>query len=236
MVRCKGKRLNLYVKNYLVFDLETTGINQNKDEIIEISGIKVRDNQVIEEFSTLVNPEIPIPFAATRVNGITDQMVKDAPLLSHALSDFLDFAGEDILVGHNIHTFDTNFIYDGALRELDKQVQNDYIDTLYLSRMCLPELKHHKLTDVAEHFAIKTEGAHRALNDCVMNQKCYEELGVIWEKNKSLVPRESNKSKGSSQTVVVCPNCGCLLMKRKGRFGEFLGCSGFPSCRYTAKI
>ncbi|HKM33778.1 MAG TPA: 3'-5' exonuclease [Lachnospiraceae bacterium] len=185
MTRNKGKRLNAYVKDYVVFDLETTGINLNQDEIIEISGIKVRDSKVVEKFSTLVNPCMPIPRFATAVNGITDKMVKDAPLLMNALGNFLDFAGQDILVGHNIHTFDTNFIYDGAVRELGRPVQNDYVDTLYMAKRALPQLDHHRLVDVASYFHVETEGAHRALFDCEMNQQCYEKIGLIWiEKEK----------------------------------------------------
>lgn len=243
MIRNKGKRLNQYVKDYVVFDLETTGLNPAADEIIEISGIKVRQNQVMEKFSTLVNPGMPIPFAATRVNGITDEMVRNMPCLRTALEEFLDFVGKDILVGHNIHTFDTNFIYDSALRELGKKVQNDYIDTLYLAKMCLPQLKHHRLTDVSEYFGIVTEGAHRALNDCIMNQQCYEKLGVLLQEQQRLadIKNEQAGCAGSRNRQIketgetACPECGCLLVKRKGRFGEFFGCSGFPMCRYTQK-
>ena len=187
MDRRKGRRLNQYVKDYVVFDLETTGLNPTEDAIIEISGIKVRDNQVKEEFSTLVNPGMPIPYAATRVNGITDRMVAEAPAGKQAVGDFLDFVGTDILVGHNIHTFDTNFLYDAAFKEWGRKVQNDYIDTLYLAKSCLPQLPHHRLTDIASYFQIETKGAHRALCDCVMNQQCYEKLGpLLEEKQKSV--------------------------------------------------
>lgn len=225
MTRSKGKRLSLYVKDYVVFDLETTGLNPAQDTIIEVSGIKVRNSQPTEEFSTLVNPGMPIPSAATRVNGITDKMVADAPDLGAALGNFLDFIGTDILVGHNIHTFDTNFLYDGAQRELGRKVKNDYIDTFYMARNCLPQLGHYKLTDVAAFFGISTEGAHRALNDCNMNRQCYEKMGVLWEE----------KRKESILDEAVCPECGCLLVKRRGKYGDFFGCSGFPLCRYTKK-
>lgn len=224
MAKSKGKRLEVYRADYVVFDLETTGLSPETDEIIEISGVKVRDGRAVEEFSTLVNPGRPIPYAASRVNGITDQMVQDAPPLSDALGRFLDFAGEDILVGHNIHTFDMPFLYHGARRALDRGVPNDYVDTLYLARNCLPGLYRHRLTDVAAHFSIETKGAHRALNDCVMNQQCYERLG------KLLADRPRTESSGEGEN---CPRCGRLLMKRRGKFGEFWGCSGYPQCRFT---
>lgn len=225
--RNKGKRLNRYVNDYVVFDLETTGINPEKDDIIEISAVKVEEHRIIAEFSTLVNPKRHIPAAATSVNGITDDMVADAPDIKTAMEEFLSFIGNSILVGHNIHTFDTNFIYDAAWNCLEKEVKNDYIDTLYLAKSCLPELSHHKLTDVARHFGLKTEGAHRALFDCMMNQSCYEELGKLL--------KERQKA-GMDEKEQICPVCGCELVLRKGKFGMFYGCSGYPGCRFTRNV
>lgn len=105
-----GKSLVKYVKDYVVFDLETTGIYTNSDEVIEISGVKVQNGKVTEEFTSLVNPGRHIPKGASAVNGITDHMVKSAPEFSIVLKEFLDFAGNMVLVGHNIHTFDMKFI------------------------------------------------------------------------------------------------------------------------------
>ena len=228
MERNKGKRVGRYAKDYVVFDLETTGIYTNSDEVIEISGVKVQNGKVTEEFTSLVNPGRHIPKGASAVNGITDHMVKSAPEFSIVLKEFLDFAGNMVLVGHNIHTFDMNFAYDAAWRALEKELKNDYIDTLYLSRHCLPELRHHKLTDISEYFHIDTKGAHRALNDCMMNQKCFEELGKLWKKKKE----EMGKGKEGEESM-ECPRCGGMLCLRKGKFGAFYGCGNFPSCRYT---
>lgn len=219
--RKKGKRLNRYVKDYVVFDLETTGIHQERDAIIEISAIKVCNSEITGEYSTLVNPNRHIPAGATAVNGITDDMVKDAPVIREAIGEFINFIGEDILVGHNIHTFDTNFVYDAACSQLGREINNDYIDTLYMARKCLPQLPHHKLTDISKHFRIETEGAHRAMNDCIMNQKCYEMMGKLMTTLKIQAPEQR------------CPICGGMLCRRKGRFGEFYGCDNFPECRYT---
>ncbi len=224
MVRNKGRRLNQYIGDYVVFDLETTGIRQDLDRIIEISAVKVKDHKVAEQYTTLVHPGMHIPRAATAVNGITDEMVRDAPGIKEAVQGFLDFVGDGILVGHNIHTFDTNFIYDAAFEACGQEVGNDYIDTLYLARKCLPQLSHHKLSDVSEHFHISTKGAHRALNDCIMTQKCYEELGKILEKTRK------------TQPDILCPLCKAEMIRRKGKYGEFYGCSNFPGCRGTRKI
>ena len=172
--RNKGKRLSGYLKDYVVFDLETTGVNPERDDIIEISAVKVCGHVITEEYSTLVNPGRHIPAGATAVNGITDDMVADAPDIGTAIAGFAEFIGESVLVGHNIHTFDTNFAYDAMWNTMNKELKNDYIDTLFMARKCLPKLCHYKLTDISSHFNIETKGAHRALNDCVMNQKCYE--------------------------------------------------------------
>lgn len=221
-----GKRLNEYAGNYVVFDLETTGLSPVRDEIIEISALRVRNGAVEEAFSTLVNPDMPIPWGASRVNGITDEMVSDAPRLSEALAAFLDFVGEDVLVGHNIHSFDLPFVYEGAKKALNRQIHNDYVDTLYFAKSCIPQLGHYKLTDISQYFGIATKGAHRALADCHMNQKCYEKLLEIWQKKQ-----EEMRQRGEQEPC--CPQCGCILVKRNGKFGFFWGCSGFPACRYT---
>lgn len=221
--RQRGKRRAEYIDDYVVFDLETTGLSPLTDRIIELSGIKVRGGKVTETFSTLVNPGCPIPYSATAINGITDAMVKDAPSIRQALQKFLDFIQDDVLVGHNIHTFDMKFIYIAAEKGLERAVANDYIDTLYLARQCLPELRHHRLVDLAAHFQFSTKGAHRALADCQMNQKCYEAMAKL-QREKQL-PSE-----------LICPRCKGELIKREGRYGSFYGCSNFPSCRYTKNI
>lgn len=226
MTDTKGKRINYHTGEYVVFDLETTGLNPARDEIVEISGIRVRENTAAEEFSTLVNPGIPIPPAAARVNGITDEMVCHAPSPGEALGKFLDFAGDCVLVGHNIHTFDMLFLRACAAREPKRNVSNDYVDTLYLARNCLPFLTRYRLTDVAEYFGISTDGAHRALADCHMNLQCYIALGKIWEQGKA----------AASARTACCPRCGSPLVKRNGKFGTFWGCSGYPACRYTKNI
>ena len=222
LAKTTGKRLTTYVSDYVVFDLETTGISSAADEVIEISAIKVKAGQVIAEFSTLVNPGRSIPFAASQVNGITDDMVKNSPSFERAFAEFLKFAGNEILVGHNIHNFDMKFLYRDARRFWNATLNNDYIDTLQMARVCLPQLGHHRLTDLAEYYGICSEGAHRALCDCRMNQKVFECLG-----------KERRKIKAAAKT---CPRCGGDLKKRSGRFGEFWGCTGFPACRYTENV
>lgn len=217
-----GKKLEKYVPDYVVFDLETTGISPVSDEIIEIAALKVLNGYVVEEFSTLVNPLRLIPYSASMVNGITDEMVAEAPALENVFPDFLDFVGDSILIGHNIHTFDLKFLYKAADNFYGKTLNNDYIDTLVLSKICLPGLPRRRLVDLASYYHISSDGAHRALNDCHMNQQVFEALGKEIQTGRISIRR--------------CPRCGQMLQKRNGRYGEFWGCTGYPGCRYTENV
>lgn len=223
----QGKLLNEYIEDYVVFDLETTGVSPYNDEVIEISAVKARKGKVVEEFSELVNPQRTIPFAASRVNNITDDMVSDAPFFDEVLRHFLEFVGEDVLVGHNIQSFDMKFIYRDCERYFHQLITNDYVDTLILAKRCFPEWRHRRLGDLADYYGISTQGAHRALADCRMNQRVFELLGK--EMNT-----ETKKTLDSN--VKTCPLCNLPLKKRNGRYGEFWGCTGFPNCRYTENI
>lgn len=217
-----GKNLTEYAPEYVVFDLETTGISCADDKIIEISAVKAEKEQPIREFSSLINPGIHIPAPATKVNGITDEMVKDAPSIDKILPLFLDFIGDLPLVGHNIHSFDLKFIDRETNALYGKVLSNAHIDTLTLANYCLPKLPRHRLTDLADYYGISAEGAHRALNDCRMNRQIYELLGEQLRQTPLDLP--------------ACPKCGSLLVKRKGRFGAFYGCSSYPDCRFTRNI
>ena len=174
MAAKRGTQKTKYTPDYVVFDLETTGISRVYDEVVEISAVKVRGGKVVDEFSTLVNPGRHIPTGASQVNGITDQMVAHAPRFVKVLQEFLDFTEGYPLVGHNIASFDMKFICRDAEKYYGSVPVNDYVDTLPLARKHLPNLSHHKLTDLASYYGLTTDGAHRALNDCRMNQQVYE--------------------------------------------------------------
>ena len=220
-----GKKILEYVPDYVLFDLETTGVSWEKDEVVEISAVKVKGGEIVDEFSSLVNPGMPIPHYASEVNGITDDMVADSPTFDKVLGEFLEFAGDAVLVGHNIHTFDMKFIQKSSRNYYGKLIGNDYIDTLMLARLYLPEMEHHTLLDLAGHYGISTAGAHRALADCRMNQQVFENL-----------KKEIENPSGAARNVKKCPKCGNVLKKRKGKYGEFWGCMSYPDCRYTKNI
>ena len=226
----QGKKLNEYVPDYVVFDLETTGTSPTTEEIIEISAVKVKDNKIVDEFTTLVKPgKIISPFI-TELTGISNEMVENAPVFRNVFEDFIDFTGDMVLVGHNIHCFDLKFLHRYAMEYYRKVPGNDYIDTLTVARKRLPGLSHHRLSDLVEYYNITQQGAHRALNDCRMNQQVYEYLFDPERTPDVATPSEAVEGKN------VCPKCGSFLKKRTGKFGDFYGCTGFPLCRYTKNM
>ena len=220
-----GKKQVGYIPDYVLFDLETTGVSWKKDEVEEISAVKVQGGEIVDEFSSLVNPGMPIPFYASEVNGITDDMVADCPAFDEVLGQFLEFAGDSVLVGHNIHCFDMKFLQKSAQNYYGQMIGNDYIDTLQIARLYLSDMEHHTLTDLAGHYGIDAEGAHRALNDCRINQKVFECLR-----------KEIENPSEAAKNVKKCPKCGNVLRKRNGKYGEFWGCMCYPECKYTENI
>ena len=167
--------LKIYPESYVVLDIETTGLSAQKDSIIELSALRVNDNKVVDEFSELVNPECYVSPYISYLTGITFKMMSEAPRLPDVLGRFVDFVADDMVVGHNI-TFDISFINRNKQLCFDTGFDNDYIDTLKLSRMFLPQLKSHKLGIIAQHFNFDTEGMHRGLKDCVVTNMCYQKF------------------------------------------------------------
>jgi len=217
--------INTYCPNYVLFDLETTGLSSEKDAIIEISALKVSGGKVIGEFSTLVNPGMHIPYMASSINGITDDIVQDAPDIEQALTDFIAFIGNSVLVGHNLKNFDLKFIQRDCMDLFGKTLSNDYVDTLILSRRYLPDLSSHSLEALAYHYGISYEGAHRALADCHITKQVYDSLA-----------KEIENPSDAAKNVKVCPRCGNILKRRNGKFGEFWGCASYPDCKYTRDV
>ncbi|PNT93256.1 PolC-type DNA polymerase III [Pseudoclostridium thermosuccinogenes] len=149
--------------SFVVFDIETTGLDAEKDKITEIGAVKIKGGKIVDRFSTFVNPEVPIPAHITKLTGITDEMVKDAPVISAALDEFLRFSEGSVLVAHNAN-FDVGFIRHNC-RVLGKDATFTVLDTLQLCRNLFPELGRHKLNIVAKHLGVSLENHHRAVDD-----------------------------------------------------------------------
>ncbi len=178
---------------FIVFDLETTGLSPLSCKITEIGAVRIRGGEVLEVFNTFVDPEGPIPETITELTGITDEMVAGAPSQEEAVRSFLAFCGDRLLIAHNA-SFDTGFIR-AACEQYKIPFPNAYLDTVALSRHVNPELKRHKLDTLAEYFGLGDFNHHRASDDAAMLamiffrmvEKLREEgIGTVQEMNASM--------------------------------------------------
>lgn len=155
---------------YVALDLETTGLNPDKDAIIEIGAVKYRDGEPVEEYSTLINPGRPIPYEITLITGITDREVSAAPSFDRVVGPLLRFVGQHPVVGHNIG-FDLGFMRaQGLLNE------NIGLDTWELATILLPALPGYSLGALTTRFGIASPSSHRALDDAQATGRLFEML------------------------------------------------------------
>lgn len=148
---------------FVVFDIETTGFSSSKNRIIEIGAVKVKDGEVIDKYSTFVNPDVPIPFEIEKLTGINDNMVLPYPGIKEILPQFLEFCSDAVLVAHNA-SFDVSFIAYNA-SQLGLEFDPTVMDTVALARLLLPNLNRYKLDTVAKALNISLENHHRAVDD-----------------------------------------------------------------------
>lgn len=181
---------------FTVFDIETTGLSNINDEIIEIGAVKIKEGKIIDTFETFVNPKIPISSFITKLTGIDESMVKDAPSIEEILPKFLEFSSNSVLVAHNAN-FDVSFIKSKA-KKFNLNVNNTVLDTLELSRHLYKDLKNYKLDTLAEHLQVKLEHHHRAVDDARATAEIFiktidrlKELGAKKVKDINDILRES---------------------------------------------
>lgn len=178
MRKYKGNGLIVFPDSYVIIDIETTGLDPSNDAIIEVAGLKIKNNTIVDSFSSLINPGFLISDFISDLTGITNDQLSSAPNLSSVLNDFYIFLGNNILIGHNIH-FDLNFLYDNMEKELGKFLSNDFIDTLRMSRRFVKQAPSHKLSALANYFQIPVDASHRALADCKTTYALYNKLKYI---------------------------------------------------------
>lgn len=183
----KGQSFIGLPNDYVVIDTETTGLDYEFCEIIEISAIRVQNGHIVDRFSSLVQPA---PYATisddgqeiisyvgsyiTHLTGITNEMLSGAPTASTVIPSFLSFVGNSTLLAHNAN-FDINFIFDAA-QKIGHVFGNNFIDTLRIFRKALPNLPHHRLNDICEALEISFDCRHRAETDCIATHECYQKV------------------------------------------------------------
>lgn len=190
------------LKNYVVLDLETTGLSKKEDKIIEIGILKVKNDEIVDKYSTLINPEVNIDNEIQNLTGITNEMVKNKPLINEIKNDVLDFIGKSTIIGHNT-SFDIGFI-----EENFGKIENNYIDTVQFSRK-LFDTKNHKLSTLREYLNLNIN-SHRSIDDCVTTKELYDcikkemknknlKVSDIFGENRTY---ELNKKESSKKTVI----------------------------------
>lgn len=165
-------------KEFVVLDLETTGLNSvaasgNMDKIIELAAYKIKDGVIAESFTTFINPGVRLSEEIIKLTGITEEMLASAPTYEKVMPDFYKFCYGAILVGHNIEGFDFKFI-DYYCAKLGYIIERKIIDTISLSQELL-FLSNYKLNTVADKFGIEFNH-HRAIDDAFVTAKIFIEL------------------------------------------------------------
>lgn len=173
-----GKSLNKFIDDYVLVDIETTGLSPIYDDIIEIGAIKVEKNKTVDEYNQLIKIDRILPSKIIELTGITDEMLATGKMPKTVLEEFIGFVGDNVIIGHNVN-FDLGFLRDKCKKYLNYNLNNDYIDTLYLARKLVPNSYNHKLGTLAKLFNISYEGAHRGLKDVEITYEVYNKLREI---------------------------------------------------------
>lgn len=185
---------------YCVLDLETTGFSAVTEKITEVGIMKVKNGEVIGEFSTFVNPEKHIPERVTEVTNITDEMVKDADTIEKVFPKILEFLGDDketVIVAHNAN-FDVGFLKQNA-KALGYEFNYTYLDTLSLAKDLFPDYKKYKLGKIAENLGIKVEVAHRALDDVDTTVKVFKVMIDMLKKKGAEIVEDIDRVAADSE-------------------------------------
>lgn len=159
------------IKDYVSVDIETTGVNAKWNKIIEIGALKVRDGEVVDTFSKLINPGVEITSFITKLTGITNDMLTGQPEVEEVLPEFVEFAKDDYLLGHNI-MFDYGFLKQNAVN-LNLKFEKSGMDTLKIARKTLKGLESRGLEYLCNYYGIKDDNHHRAFNDARVTSELY---------------------------------------------------------------
>lgn len=162
--------------DFVVVDVEATGAKTPPNRLIELGAYRIRQGRIVDEFATLVNPEIPIPRFVASLTRITNDMVKDAPVFAEVAPRWLEFVSEAVLVAHNA-PFDTSFLNHEISRVYPgHRMVNSHICTVKLCRRALPGLANYRLETVANHFSISIFNRHRAGSDALATAEIFIHL------------------------------------------------------------
>jgi len=195
-------------EEFVVFDIETTGLNSHTNKIIEIGAVKIKSGRIIDRYSQLINPGISIPYHITEITSITNEQVANQPKIDEVIGKFVDFIGDAVLVAHNA-PFDMGFIKRDIKEYLNIDLENSVIDTLQMARDLFPDFKKYGLGDLNKSLGLALEKHHRAVDDSqatanmfIIFLEKYKEKGIEYLKdiNKGF---EVNVKKQSLKNIIV---------------------------------
>lgn len=179
------------VNDYVVMDIETTGLNPKSEKIIELGAARIREGKVVDTFSAFVNPGRSLSERIVELTGISDRDVENAPYIEEIIQDFVDFTGDDVLLGHNL-SFDYSFVKKAAVNN-KLSFEKEGIDTLRIARRFLAQLESRRLGFLCEYYQIELE-AHRALNDALATHRLYQKLCAEFINSKTVLASEKEKN------------------------------------------
>ena len=198
---------------FVVFDIETTGFSSVEDRIIEIGAVKVREGEIVDSYSTFVNPGVPIPFEITKLTGITDAMVLGSPDIATILPQFLEFVGDAVLVAHNAG-FDVGFIEQNC-EKLEIQKEFTYLDTVALGRILLPTLSRYTLNVLAKALNVKLENHHRAVDDAKATADIFVKfIGMLKERDITTLQQVNEFGDCNPDAVKKMPTYHAIILAK----------------------
>ncbi len=188
---------------FTVFDTETTGLEPKQCRVVEAGAIRFDSRGIIARFNVLINPGSPMPPEVSKINGITDDMLKKQPNAAAVIPDFMRFIGDSVLIAHNA-PFDVNFINEELARLGQAPLKNRVIDTRIFAKEMFPDLPKYALQELAVRFGIQALDAHRAEDDA---RVCMELFLVCLKKlNEKVGAAGSTEPLETSATKAVSPN------------------------------
>lgn len=180
----KGNSTIAFPNQYVCIDIETTGLDYEYDEIIEVSAVRVVDGNIKESFSSLINPQGSVPSYIENLTGITNEMLSVAPPAEKIIPDLISFIGSDLVIGYNV-SFDIHFLC-AYCSSFDVDFLNDYTDVMRIFRKLFPSLEHHRLCEMVEQLNIDISTSHRATADVLATMEGYEKMKSIILESSSL--------------------------------------------------
>lgn len=199
----KGIRFNCDAENYVVFDIETTGLRNS--EILEIAALRVREGSVVDSFHTFVKPKMRISEEVSVVNGITEDMVKDSPCFSDIAPRLSEFFGDDILVGHYLEKFALQTLDLEMKRATERGIENDYIDLYHFAiKCCSSDIDSFTLKSISSFLGVSADEFVGAMKDARLIYECFVKISDFYRADKSFYGLYAEKSEEFRKFISKC--------------------------------